>query len=120
MRTGYLHDGVVDLAPAGDAAAVGAAVTVALCGAWQHEPPCPIAPHNTAAIPLGEGRVAVRVLFACEPSDEGRARKLIESALRSGRQKDPDGVPSSWRCLSSGPGAVQPSDEELLGRLARG
>jgi hypothetical protein len=33
---------------AADAAAPGAAITVALCGSWEHPPPCPLAAHHTS------------------------------------------------------------------------
>ena len=43
-RTAYAHDAVVILDPGGDSRAPGGAITVALCGHWDHEPPCPLAP----------------------------------------------------------------------------
>ncbi len=102
----------------GDPAAVGAAVTVALCGHREHEPPCPLAPHNTSARPE-DGALAVRVLFACEPADEPRARELIESALHRGRAESRTGEPIIWQWPSSGPAVVDPSKRELLLRLAQ-
>jgi len=119
MRTGFVHEAVVRLSPGGDPAAVGAAVTVALCGHWEHEPPCPLAPHNTGAQPRG-GALAVRVRFACTPSEEARARELIDSALVGGRADSPTGETTTWQLLSSGPAAVLRSERALLLRLAEG
>ncbi len=45
MRQVYAHDALVKMNPRDDPDAIGAAVTVALCGDWRHEPPCPLAPH---------------------------------------------------------------------------
>ncbi len=59
-------------------------MTVALCGHWEHEPPCPLAPHHTQVDRIG-GEVRVRILFAAQPHLEGAIRELIESAL-SGEQ----------------------------------
>jgi hypothetical protein len=115
MRTGFVHEGLVELDPGADPAAVGAAVTVALCGHWEHEPPCPLAPHNTSAEPL-DHRLSVRVRFACEASDEAAVRDLIQSALRGEFLDGPQGR-SIWHWVSSGPSEVLPTDEDLLGRL---
>jgi hypothetical protein len=40
---------VLALPPGADERAPGAAVTVAPCGHWEHEPPCPLAPHHVRA-----------------------------------------------------------------------
>ena len=45
-------------APADDGAP-GAAVTVALCGHWEHPPPCPLAPHHTRAELLATTRLGL-------------------------------------------------------------
>ena len=66
-RIPYAHDAVVVLDSGGDARAPGGAITVALCGHWDHEPPCPLAPHHTDATPEGDDTLRVRVLFAAEP-----------------------------------------------------
>ena len=60
--------------------ALGGAITIALCGHWDHTPPCPLAPHYVTALPDGE-TVSVRILFATEPSNERRVRSLIAEAL---------------------------------------
>jgi hypothetical protein len=38
--TEYIHEATVHLADGADPRAVGGSITVALCGTWDHEPPC--------------------------------------------------------------------------------
>ena len=47
MRQAFAHDAVVVLDAGGDDRAPGGAITVELCGHWDHEPPCPLAAHHT-------------------------------------------------------------------------
>ncbi len=103
--------------PHADVRAPGAAVTVALCGHWDHEPPCPLAPHWTSANE-DDGELRVRILFAAEPDEEGKVRHLIERAL-SGQLKFPDGFAASWQLRSSWPGEVLAEEAGHAGRLIR-
>jgi hypothetical protein len=41
MRQPFAHDAVLAMPAGGDLGAPGAAITVALCGHWEHAPPCP-------------------------------------------------------------------------------
>ena len=66
--------------PDADMRAPGAAITAALCGHWDHQPPCPPAPHHSHAKRLG-GQVHVRILFAAEPETEPTVRRRIDWAL---------------------------------------
>lgn len=88
-RAAYAHDAVVILDRAGDTGAPGGAITVALCGHWDHEPLCPLAPHHTNAIPADGDTLRLRVLFAADPDDEPRLRSLIGQALSAGRLTGP-------------------------------
>ncbi|MEV6205587.1 hypothetical protein [Kitasatospora sp. NPDC051914] len=91
MHRAFVHDAVLALGPGGDPRAPGAAVTVALCGHWEHDPPCPLAPHRTTVEPAaGTGEMYLRVLFAADPADEAEVRARIEDALRSGGLQGPD------------------------------
>jgi hypothetical protein len=77
VRRAFVHDAVVTMEAGGDVRAPGGAITVALCGNWEHEPPCPLAPHSTDAQRSG-GQVRLRVLFAAEPTAEAEhAERLI-------------------------------------------
>ncbi|NYJ03814.1 hypothetical protein [Petropleomorpha daqingensis] len=107
-RTPFAHDAVVAMDPTDDERAPGAAITVALCGSWDHDPPCPLAPHFTGAERAGE-EVRLRILFAAEPGDERRVRELIDGALANG----------TWRLVSSAPSPVRPAEQDHAARLTR-
>ena len=83
-------------------AAVGAAVTVALCGNWEHEGACRW-PHHTACGEPTEGIAVCRTVFAVEAEDESVVRALIDGALR----EEP-----AWRVFESG--ARSPTAEERV------
>jgi hypothetical protein len=117
MRQPYAHEAVLVMAPDADVRAPGAAVTVALCGHWEHEPPCPLAPHHTHAERVDD-RVAVRILFATEPEREDLVRERIDDALSAGRLDGPEGV-TTWRLASSGDSALSPEERDHADRLAR-
>ncbi|MGQ0575177.1 MAG: hypothetical protein ACT4RN_13365 [Pseudonocardia sp.] len=119
MRQAYAHDAVVVLDPGGEPGAPGGAITVALCGHWDHPPPCPLAPHHTATTLTGDA-VRVRVLFAADPAVEPHVRGLIEQALRGGRATGPDGRRTTWTLRSSAPAAVGPGEAEHAARLTAG
>jgi hypothetical protein len=118
-REAFAHDATVTIAPGGDVDALGAAITVALCGHWEHDPPCPLAPHHTRAKMTGDV-VRVRTLFAVEPELESEVRDRIETALRSSRLMDPSGVVTSWRLQTSAPGQVGETERDHAGRLVAG
>ena len=91
--------------PGGDVRAPGGAITVALCGRWEHEPPCPLAPHSTGAQRSGD-QVRLRVLFATEPSAEAEVRGRIEAALSQDGLTGPDGITTRWQLHSAQPGLL--------------
>jgi hypothetical protein len=105
--TPYVHVAELSLDVGVDPAAVGAAVTVELCGHWQHEAACRW-PHNNEV--RGEGPVQLRVLFLADETDELEVRHRIETALRSA---------PGWSVLSSGPRSVGPTERTLAARLSR-
>jgi hypothetical protein len=77
---------------------------VELCGHWEHEPPCPLAPHHTAA--RRDGReVHLRILFATEPEREAEVRERIGRAL------------TAWDIRSCATGALRPDEQAHAGRL---
>jgi hypothetical protein len=109
MRRAFAHDAVLRMAADADLGAPGAAVTVALCGHWEHPPPCPLAPHHSAARRDGE-EVRLRVLFATEPDSEAEVRRRIDAKLRDGELDGPGGTLTRWELRTSGPGTL--TDEE--------
>ena len=74
----YVHMAEVSLAAAVDPSTVGAAVTVELCGRWQHRGVCRW-PHNNEV--RGQEPTRFRVLFVADETDELEARRRIEKAL---------------------------------------
>jgi hypothetical protein len=119
VRAVFAHDAVVALDSDADLAAPGGAITLALCGSWEHPPPCPLAPHNTAADRDGD-MVQLRVLFAAEPGDEPEVRRRIAEALAAGQVTTPGGDIARWRIVSEGPGEVRPDESDHGRRLAAG
>ena len=96
MRQPFAHDAVITLAPDADIAAP--------CGHWQHPPPCPLAPHHTAAQRRG-AQVHLRILFATEPEREAEVRTRIGRAL------------AAWEVRSSAAGALRQEEQAHAGRL---
>lgn len=119
MRAPFAHAAVVTMDAGGDDAAPGAAITVALCGHWEHEPPCPLAPHHTTA-ERADGRLALRVLFAAEPDDEAEVRTRIEAALSAGRLAGTGDGTTRWRLRDGGPSPIREDEHEHAARLVGG
>ncbi|MGH3898780.1 MAG: hypothetical protein ACRDTA_11115 [Pseudonocardiaceae bacterium] len=105
MCEAFAHVALLDMDSDADTRAPGAAITMALCGHWEHEPPCPVAPHHNHAEWVDVG-VRVRTLFVAEPHMEAEVRRRIETALASGQLRGPDGVAIRWQLFSSEPSAV--------------
>ena len=96
--------------------ALGGAITKALCGGWDHQPPCPLAPHYVSNVADGE-TVSLRVVFATEPADEQRVRALIGEALATGQLTVPDGGVAHWKLRSEYPGCLRADEEALAADL---
>ena len=97
-----LHDGV-------DPAAVGAAVTVELCGHWEHEGPCRW-PHNSA-IEIEREPARFRTLFVADEPEAALVRDRIETALRGG---------SGWQVVDLRSRPVAEAEGALAERLLAG
>src|SRR3954471_17009926 len=117
-RETYAHDAVLTLDADGDENAPGGAITVALCGSWSHEPPCPLAAHHTRAERAGDEE-RLRILFAAAPDDEQRVRRTIDDTLARGTGATPEGGHTRWRLVSSGPAEVSPAERAHADRLVR-
>jgi hemoglobin len=100
----WVHEAEVEVEADADPRAVGAAVTVALCGHWEHEGPCRW-PHNNAI----DGRL-FRTLFVCRSDEEPAVRALIRSAL---------GASSDWRIVSECARKVDEEEHTLASHLLR-
>ncbi len=86
----------------------GAAVTIELCGAIDHEGPCRWPNNHDIDDSVTPARF--RTVFVCEPDDEPEIRTRIEDALRGA---------GGWRVTSVGPRALTADEQELGVRLAR-
>jgi hypothetical protein len=112
MRQVYAHQATLSLAPGADPGAPGAAITTALCGQGDHEPPCPLAPHHTAVAPetgTDGDRLRLRVLFATEPDRVEDVRGRIDAVLAAG----------DWRLIESGCARLDPAERPHGRRLLR-
>jgi hypothetical protein len=92
-----------------DPAAVGAAVTVELCGHWEHEGACRW-PHNSS-IDAEPGPARFRTLFVADEVEAMVVRHRIESALRTA---------AGWRVLSVASRLVAEPERALAERLLSG
>lgn len=119
MREAHAHSASVTLVPGGDERAIGAAITVALCGQIDHQPPCPLAPHHTAVERSGD-TLRLRILFATDPAEEDDVRRRIDEAPMSGRMVDPDGRTTHWQLDGVARSSVRSDEAAHAGRLATG
>ena len=78
-----------------DERAPGGAVTVALCGHWDHEGPCKW-PHFSAIAQIGQGLHRLVTDFDAPDQEVAEVRERIEAGLRIGRLIGPDGHESTW------------------------
>lgn len=88
-----------------DPAAVGAAVTTALCGGWEHEGPCRW-PHSNAITGAN-----FRTVVVADEDERDDITERITTALREG---------DSWRATEIRRADVAPADRGLAGRLLAG
>lgn len=118
-RTTYAHNGTVRLTT-GDADAIGAAITVALCGTWNHDGPCPLAPHHTSwhPDPNTPAIIHTRTIYAVEPHRHEDARTRIREGLATGKLIAPDGATATWRLLDDQPSDLQPHETAHAEHLA--
>jgi len=100
----YVHQADVMLAEGTDPASVGAMVTVALCGHWEHDGPCRWPHHN-----LIEGR-QFRTVFIATPEDEPEVRRRIRTALHH---------QTGWRILSDAGRTLAADEQEVAARLVQ-
>jgi hypothetical protein len=118
VRDAFAHEAILSMDRDADVRALGAAITVALCRHWDHEPPCPLAPHHTSATRAG-AQVHLRTLFAVEPAGEAEVRQRIGTALADGQLRGRDDKVTRWQVRSTRPSTVLPSEAEHAQRLVR-
>ena len=96
MSFRFTYQAIVDLLE-GDVPAIGAAVTVALCGHWEHDGPCRW-PHLTTTETEGD-RVAVHVNYECADNERAEVESLIAGAISSGVLSTQDRGVTRWRLV---------------------
>jgi len=102
----------VVLAGDGNPAAPGGAVTMVLCGRWDHEGEC-CWPHQTL-VAREENRGEVRVVFSADDREETRVRGLIDAALAVGASTGPDGRVSHWTAAEQRAGVLLESETDCF------
>jgi hypothetical protein len=93
----YAHEAVVKFASEADERAPGAAITVALCGHWEHDGPCRW-PHHTAVAQTPKGSI-VRTVFVAPEAEQAAVRTKIAIALSAGCLNGPERA-SEWSLIS--------------------
>lgn len=117
MKRSYVQCAELILEPGADQAAPGGAVTLALCGSWNHPGPCRW-PHQTSAEWDAQAGT-VRVVFVADEDDEKQVRTLIDQALAGGECTGPDGRLSRWRTTAQRAGILSESEETLAIEIAQ-
>src|SRR4051812_33381180 len=117
LKQAFVHCADLHMAPGADPAGPGGAVTVALCGSWDHAGPCRW-PHLTEGS-LDDGMYKVRVVFAASEEDEPTVRARIDEALARGRCVGPDGGVSVWTLSATSAGALNSKEREWGARMTR-
>jgi len=77
----------------------GAAVTVALCGHWEHDGSCRW-PHYSSISQTGNGLHRLVVEFDAPADELKEVTARVEAALKAGQLEDPDGRLSQWQFLN--------------------
>ena len=113
----FAHAAELQMDETADIRAPGGAITMSLCGANEHPPPCPLAAHYTDVRRDGE-TVAVRVLFACRPADVERGprpdRRGAAVAVSGPTRKGP---PVTGACCVRVPRMLLPTERDHGDRL---
>jgi hypothetical protein len=76
-----VYEAELELAPGADARAPGGAVTVALCGHWEHDGPCRW-PHYSE-LDAETAPAHLRTVFACAADDVDDVHAKIDGAVRN-------------------------------------
>lgn len=116
MKLRFVQCATILLEADADPAAPGGAVTLALCGSWDHPGACRW-PHQTSAT-WDERRGEVRVVFVAEATEETQVRALIDGALAGGDCMGPDGKRSRWQATESATGVLSENEAPWGARIA--
>ncbi|HZI98984.1 MAG TPA: hypothetical protein VFD41_15790 [Actinomycetales bacterium] len=115
MRSSIVHEARLRLGEGADPAAPGGAVTVSLCGHWDHEGPCHWPHHCRVREEAGEH--VLRVVVAADDDEMDVVRSRIEAAIGRGEQTGPDGRTTTWTVVSSHPDGPHGREVAMAERL---
>lgn len=112
VQTATIH-----LPEGGDPAAPGAAVTVALCGHWEHDRSCRW-PHHTSRrhATWAADRLEVRVVVVAPVAEVSVVRAAVVSALSDGVLASESGT-ATWALLETAAGVLTDEEQALAHRL---
>jgi hypothetical protein len=116
MKQVFVHEAELEFAPDADHRAPGGAITLLLCGHWEHEGRCRW-PHHTAVEQHAGTRITVRTVFASDPDEEPLIRDRIATALKAGRLNGPSGL-AAWTVVSQAVSTLRADEQPLAARLA--
>jgi hypothetical protein len=105
----FAFEAELELGPDTDPRAPGGAVTVALCGHWDHEGPCRW-PHNNR-IDTSEATARLRTVVVADDETAEDVITRIEGALRDDAR---------WSVLETKTDTVRADERSLADRLAGG
>lgn len=115
MKRTFVHCADVSLEDGADPAAPGGAITLELCGSWDHPGPCRW-PHETSGV-WDERRGKIRVVFlACE-EEENYVRQLISKAIAKGLCVGPDRKTNRWTTTNQHSDAPSEADDAWAAKL---
>ena len=107
---GFVHEALLELDAGCDPAAPGGAVTVALCGSWDHHGPCHWPHHNDIDDTAASARF--RTVFVAPAEDGDEVTDRIRAALtRPG---------TGWQVVSDRRRDLTVEEQEQASRLAAG
>lgn len=115
VRSAVVHEARLRFGEGADTAAPGGAVTVGLCGHWDHEGTCRW-PHH-CRVREDDGEHVLRVVVVAGDDERDAVRERVEAALGQGQQTGPDGRTTTWTVVSSRTDGPQGSEVRLAERL---
>ena len=108
-RKAFAFEALLELEPGTDTRAPGGAVTVALCGSWEHDGPCRW-PHHTD-IDAATSPARLRTVVVSDDQTESDVVARVVGALRA----DP-----RWSVSACGRHEIAPDERALADRLLQG
>jgi hypothetical protein len=117
-REAFVEQATVEMRHHSDPGAVGAAVTVELCGHWEHAEACQWPHHTSVSENKQDDIVTVRTVFVCAPEEEADVRRRVVAGLTAGELADGPKGPSSWTVVSVSADKLLAKEQALADRLA--